>query len=158
MSAMASVLNRLEIVLGADAILQPQGDAPGVLVISADPHLRDHLLESLDKHWSKVKWVSGADAAKRFFAGSRIAACLCGFSLADGTYKEVVKHAKKQAVATPVIIVSTPGRPNEYQEYLAAMNAGAFDFLCFPYQKREVERIIGLAVLSFHRSAFMRHS
>ncbi len=75
-----------------------------------------------------------------------VAACLCGFALADGSYREVVKLSRRQAPGVTVVIVSTPAGSNEYDEYLSAMNAGAFDFLCHPYDRREVQGILRLAV------------
>ncbi|HEV2305685.1 MAG TPA: hypothetical protein VGR93_09220 [Candidatus Acidoferrales bacterium] len=156
MSTLASVSNRVETVLGSNPIAAGENEAPTVLIVSAAAEVRDSLAEILEGHRTNIEWVRGAEAVKRLFDRGRVAACLCGFSVADGSYRDVVKHAKRQS-AVPVIIVSTPDCPNEYREYLAAMNTGAFDFLCYPYQKGEVERILGSALIPFHRLNLSRH-
>lgn len=125
--------------------------APTVMIATTDLKVRDALAAVLDGRGVNVEWVKGLEAAKGLLDGDNVAACLCGFGLEDGSYKDLVKFAKRQNPEIPVIIVSTPSCPNEYREYLAAMNAGAFDFLCHPYQKREVERILRLAVVSSRR-------
>lgn len=131
--------------------LLPSDERLTVLIATVDQQVRDSLAEILHGGGVDVEWATGVEVAKRLLATGGISACLCGFRLEDGTYKDLVKHAKHQAHETPVIIISTPSCPNEYGEYLAAMNIGAFDFLCYPYQKREVERILHLAVASFCR-------
>lgn len=157
MGTMASVPDRIEAIAGSRFARRSQNEAASLLIVSADPQLRNDLSEAIDGRWSRIQSAAGADSAKRLLAFNRIAACLCGFELEDGSYRDVVKFAKRQNTEIPVIIVSTPNCTNEYREYLAAMNAGAFDFLCYPYQKREVERMLGLAVRSFHRLEFSRH-
>jgi DNA-binding NtrC family response regulator len=127
------------------------GWVPTVMIATIDLKVRDALAAILDGHGVNAEWVKGVETAKSLLDGDNVAACLCGFGLEDGSYKDLVKLSKRQIPEIPVIIVSTPSCPNEYREYLAAMNAGAFDFLCHPYQKREVERILRLAVTSARR-------
>lgn len=122
-----------------------------VVIATNDLKTRAALSEILGEYSFRTECVDGVTAANELFGGADVAACLCGFSLEDGTYKELVKLARRQMPEIPVIIVSTPSCSNEYGEYLAAMNAGAFDFLCFPYQTREVERILHLAVVTSSR-------
>lgn len=124
-----------------------------VIVATNDLKMRTALSKILGDHGIEIECVDGVRAANDLFAGGDISVCLCGFGLEDGTYKELVKLARRQSPEIPVIIVSTSSCSNEYSEYLAAMNAGAFDFLCYPYQAREVERILRLAVASSHRIA-----
>lgn len=134
-----------------------ESESPLILVASAASALREGLGEVLLGHLGKAEYVSGAPQAIERLKSNCVAVCLCGFSLEDGTYREVVKEARRQEIAVPVIMVSTPYSPNEYREYLAAMNTGAFDFLCHPYQKREVHRILDLAFTSRRRTFANRH-
>jgi DNA-binding NtrC family response regulator len=124
-----------------------------IVIVTNDAKMRVSLSEILGGNGSGIECVDGVRAANELFSGAEVAACLCGFGLEDGTYKGLVKLARRQSPEIPVIIVSTPSCSNEYSEYLAAMNAGAFDFLCYPYQRREVERILRLAVTSTSRIA-----
>jgi hypothetical protein len=49
---------------------------------------------------------------------------------------------KRRLVEIPAIVVCEPGRPNEYRDYLASLNTRAFDFICHPYRKTDLERIL----------------
>lgn len=154
MSTMTSVPRDTDAGLGSNLGLR--NERVSVLIVSADPAVRRALYEALSEAW-RPGYASGAESAKQIISSGGIVACLCGFDLEDGTCKEIVKHAKHQAAEVPVIIVSTPNCPNEYGEYLGAMNAGAFDFLCHPYQRRELDRMLGLALRPYHRLEFSRH-
>jgi DNA-binding NtrC family response regulator len=133
--------------------IAPERGLGTVMIATADSDVHGALAEILDGQGMDVERVRGFEAARELLNLGSVAVCLCGFGLEDGSYKELVKLAKRQVPELPVIILSTPTCANEYAEYLAAMNAGAFDFLCYPYQKREVERILRLAVASTRRAS-----
>ena len=44
-----------------------------------------------------------------------------------------------------MIIVCAPACPQEYRDYLAALNIRAFDFICHPYRRIDLERILDSA-------------
>ncbi|MHB8756100.1 MAG: hypothetical protein ACYC92_14265 [Candidatus Acidiferrales bacterium] len=125
-------------------------EVPTILVASVDPA---SLAELFEPYSLNAVWVKGLAAAKTWLATGKIAACLCSFSLEDGSYRELVKQAKHESSQIPVVIVSTPGSANEYREYLSAMNAGAFDFLCYPYRRLELERILRSAITTHARTS-----
>jgi len=125
-------------------------EVPTVLVASVDP---GGLAELFEPYSLNAVWVKGLAAAKTWLASGKIDACLCSFSLEDGSYRDLVKQAKHESSQVPVIIVSTPGCANEYREYLAAMNTGAFDFLCYPYRRLELERILRSAITTHARAS-----
>lgn len=146
---MNSLVTGAESLLSHSLVGSPQRlpKIPSTVVVATnDPKIRAALSGILSDSEIELECVDGASGAYEFFARGDVAACLCGFGLDDGTYKELVRFARRQTPEVPVVIVSTPSSANEYNEYLAAMNAGAFDFLCYPYQTREVERILHLAV------------
>lgn len=120
--------------------------APTVVIASNDPEVRRSLSQILTDCGLAVEFVAGFTETREFFSRENIAACLCGFALEDGTYRDVVKFYRHQSPEVPVIIASTPECCNEYDEYLASMNVGAFDFLCYPYQRTEVQRILRIAI------------
>ncbi len=157
MSTMTSVPRHIHAGLGSNIEVRNEHENAGVLIVSADPAVRHALSQALDESWTRIEYASGAASAKQAVSSGGIMACLCGFNLENGTYKEIVKHAKHQAVEVPVIIASTPNCANEYGEYLGAMNAGAFDFLCHPYQCRELNRMLAIALRPSHRLEFSRH-
>jgi hypothetical protein len=76
----------------------------------------------------------------------------------DGTYRDVVRLLKRQTVEIPAIVVCEPACPNEYREYLAALNVRAFDFICHPYRKTDLERILQATVSERAAAAHLRGS
>jgi DNA-binding NtrC family response regulator len=90
-------------------------------------------------------WVKGVEAAKSMLRKERVVACLCGFWLQDGTYRELVRYIRREKMELPVILVSEPDCPREYRDYLAAINIGTLDFLCHPYRKSDLEGMLGVA-------------
>ncbi|HXU19725.1 MAG TPA: hypothetical protein VN788_03985, partial [Verrucomicrobiae bacterium] len=69
-----------------------------------------------------------------------------------GTYRDVVRQLRRQPVEIPVIVVCAPGCSQEYRDYLAALNMRAFDYICYPYRKADLERILHSAISTQHAS------
>ncbi len=125
---------------------------PTVLIATVDPEIREGLAELLETSCLNAIWVSSVKDVKSLVVGERIVACLCGFWLQDGTYREVIRHLRRERMNIPAIIVSAPSCPHEYRDYLAAMNLGALDFLCHPYQRSDFERMLESANGELSRS------
>ena len=123
---------------------------PLVLIATIDPEIQEGLAELLEVASVDAIWVGSVGDFKTLIARERIVACLCGFWLQDGTYREVIRHLRRERLEVPAIIVSAPNCPPKYRDYLAAMNLGALDFLSFPYQQSDFERML--------ESAIVRHS
>jgi DNA-binding NtrC family response regulator len=119
-------------------------EPPTILVATADPEIRSGLSELFQEFSVNAIWLSGVEAAKRILAKEKVSACMCGFWLQDGTYRELVRHIRRGRVEIPVILVSAPACPDEYRDYLSAINIGALDFLSHPYRKSELERMLWL--------------
>ena len=126
---------------------------PTVLIATIDTEIREALADLLEMASINAIWVGSVEDVKTIVARERIAACLCGFWLQDGTYREVIRHLRRERLDIPAIIVSAPSCPQEYRDYLAAMNLGTLDFLGYPYQKSEFERILESAIAAHSRSA-----
>lgn len=134
-----------------DVPLAPE--APTILVASSDLQVSDSLARLLQPYPINSVWVKGLADARMWFGTEKIAACLCGFWLHDATCREFVKQTKRESSEIPVIIVSSPACESEYREYLAAINTGAFDFLCYPYRRLELERMLRQAITMHVRAA-----
>ncbi len=105
---------------------------PTVLIATVDPEIREALAGLLEMHSLSAIWVSSVKDVKTLIAAERIVACLCGFWLQDGTYREVVRYLRREHADIPAIIVSAPSCPHEFREYLAAMNLGASRLFVVP--------------------------
>jgi DNA-binding NtrC family response regulator len=125
---------------------------PTVLIATIDTEIREALADLLEMASLNAIWVGSVEDVKTLIARKGIAACLCGFWLQDGTYREVIRHLRRERLDIPAIIVSAPSCPQEYRDYLAAMNLGALDFLSYPYQKSEFERMLESAIAAHSRS------
>jgi DNA-binding NtrC family response regulator len=126
---------------------------PTVLIATIDTEIREALADLLEMASINAIWVGSVEDVKTIVARERIAACLCGFWLQDGTYREVIRHLRRERLDIPAIIVSAPSCPQEFRDYLAAMNLGTLEVLCYPYQKSEFERVLESAISAHSRSA-----
>lgn len=68
---------------------------------------------------------------------------LCKETLADGDYYAVLREVRKSSPHTPVIVM---GRSAEWDFYLKALGAGAFDYIVSPPNPAETHRIIWSAL------------
>lgn len=68
---------------------------------------------------------------------------LCSEVLKDGDLQAVLREAHKSNAFKPVIVF---GRSFGWDSYLKALGAGAYDYIVCPPNRKEVERIIWLAL------------
>ncbi len=127
-------------------MIEPSVARPTVLVATADPLIRASMRDLLQEYPIRTIWARGVNEVQLALAKESVLACFCGFWLIDGTYRDVVRHLKRQSVEIPAIVVCEPSCPQEYRDYLAALNLRAFDFLCHPYRKMDLERILEAAI------------
>jgi DNA-binding NtrC family response regulator len=113
-----------------------------ILVATAEPAIIASMRELLDAYPLRTIWARGVDEVRSALFRETVDACFCGFWLIDGTYRDVVRHLKRQPAEIPAIVVCPPSCPQEYQDYLASLNLRAFDFLCHPYRRIDLERIL----------------
>ena len=82
---------------------------------------------------------SSCGEARRLLEHRRFKVVFCSDCLPDGEYAEVIKAAKP----TPVIVLS---RLAEWESYLTALQAGAFDYVACPPYQLEVDRVLSTAL------------
>src|SRR5215469_17345334 len=85
-----------------------------VLVATAEPTIITSMRELLDGYSLRTIWVRGMEEVRATLSKETVSACFCGFWLIDGTYRDVVRLLKRQAVEVPAIIVCSPSCPQEY--------------------------------------------
>jgi DNA-binding NtrC family response regulator len=119
---------------------------PSILLATVDPQIRQAMGELLGGYTINTVWATGVEEVRSALGQGDILACFCGFWLVDGTYRDVVRHLKHQRAEVPVVIVCAPECPQEYRDYLAALNIRAFDFICHPYRRIDLERILDSAI------------
>ncbi len=127
----------------------PVGQVPGrpsVLLATVDSQIRQTMGELLEGYTINTIWATGIEEVRSALGQQDIMACFCGFWLVDGTYRDVVRHLKRTCAEIPMVIVCAPECPQEYRDYLAALNIRAFDFICHPYRRIDLERILDSAI------------
>lgn len=118
------------------------------LIVSSDDEVCRSLAEMLRQHGIASVFASSVSESGMRLTGSKVQIVVCQDRLADGNYDGVVKMADKSKVGAPVIVFSRTG---DWPEYLAAVRAGAFDYLAYPPMPGEFERIVQNAVRECER-------
>ena len=80
---------------------------------------------------------------------------LCSDILSDGDFRAVLREVKKSTVHVPVIVLS---RAAEWDSYLKALGAGAFDYIVCPPNAGEAKRIIWSALADTVRPEKTAHA
>ena len=82
---------------------------------------------------------SNFQQARRLLCQEPFRVGLCTDILPDGDFRVVLKEVRKSDAHAPVIVLS---RAAEWESYLVALGAGAFDYIACPPDPVEAERII----------------
>lgn len=123
-----------------------------ILIASGSDEVRQELSDLLQGYHLDSLAVPSLQAARTLLATRRIAVIVCSVALEGGTYRDLLTEVKHKTLGIPVIVASTPVASDEYRDYLASVNSGAFDFVCHPYQQKELDRILRLALAAYARN------
>jgi len=110
-----------------------------VLILCPEDESRDKIAASVRKCGLDPLLSSNYREARELLEQHDLAAAFCSDSLEDANYPEIIEVAKP----VPVIVLS---RFAEWGPCLAALSAGAFDYIPCPPDPCEVERILSCAV------------
>jgi DNA-binding NtrC family response regulator len=116
-------------------------DVGTVLIVESDNKNRDIAFASAVKHGEIPIARFSCGEARTLLEKRRFKVVFCSDSLPDGEYAEVIRAARP----TPVIVLS---RSADWDSYLAALQAGAFDYIACPPHQAEVDRILSFALNS----------
>jgi DNA-binding NtrC family response regulator len=117
-----------------------------IVLATTDAQILDGMGELLRGYRVNTIWARSTEEVRSALAENDVLACFCGFWLVDGTYRDVVRLLKHRRAGVPMVIVCSPECPQEYRDYLAALNIRAFDFICHPYRNMDLERILDSVV------------
>jgi DNA-binding NtrC family response regulator len=121
---------------------------PNLLIATIDSEVRNSLFELLGTYAVHTIWAKGMGEIKSSLAGENVAACFCSFWLLDGTYRDILRYVKRQQAEIPLIVLCPQACSQEHQEYLAALNIHAFDYICYPYRREDLEKVLPAALPS----------
>jgi two-component system response regulator PilR (NtrC family) len=120
--------------------------APGgaqVLVVDDEPDIRELLELTLVKMGLGVATVGTIAAAKERLREVRCALCLTDMRLADGEGLDLVRHIAALPVDLPVAVITAYGSA---QNALAALKAGAFDYVSKPVGLEQLRALVRSAL------------
>ena len=117
----------------------PGVDIPNGLVISADETIRGTLGETLLLCGVAPAFASSIADSRKHLATGNPQVVLCQDLLPDGKYSDILHLTRRANNSAPVIVVSPTG---DWEDYFAAIERGAHDFLAYPLIRGELQRII----------------
>jgi len=112
-----------------------------VLVISPEQEDHEKINAAMNKCGLSSICCQKLGEARSFMTEQKFGVVFCHDTLPDGDFRSVVSAVKP----TPVVVLS---RFAEWDRYLAALSAGAFDYIACPPDTAETERILWSAITS----------
>jgi len=110
-----------------------------VLIVCAKGESRERVIATTYKCGLGPVSCSTLDDARFLLARQDFTIVFCSDTLPDGDFHAVIRTAR----SIPVIVLS---RLAEWEPFLVAINAGAFDYIACPPDPVETERILLLAL------------
>jgi DNA-binding NtrC family response regulator len=113
-----------------------------ILVVSSDSKNRYALMEILDREGRKTICASTASECEEVFHSHNIDVVFCERGLSDGTYRDLLAMTRSQGRSVCLVVTS---RLADWDEYLEALDDGAFDLIVSPSQATDVVRVLNQA-------------
>ena len=122
---------------------------PRVLVVDDEPDLRELLELTLIRMGLDVDSAATVSEARTALSNTSYALCLTDMRLPDGSGMELVEAIGREFPATPVAVLTAFGSTDNA---VAALKAGAFDYLSKPVALDHLRQLVSSAVKSNERS------
>ena len=115
-------------------------ESPGrILVVDDDPYFLRVLSRLLSAENFQVKTAEGAAQAAQVLQHENFDVVVSDLRLPDGDGLTILQELRKTGAETPVVILTAYG---EVESYIAAMNAGATEYLNKPVKSEELIEVI----------------
>ena len=115
-----------------------------VLIVCGEGESRERIIATTQKCGLGPVSCATLDEARSLLARQHFNIVFCNDNLPDGDFRAVIRAAR----SIPVIVLSHLA---EWEPYLVALNAGAFDYIACPPEPVETERILRFALYEFSR-------
>jgi two-component system response regulator PilR (NtrC family) len=116
---------------------------PNVLIVDDEPDILELLELALTRMGLDVTRASGLSEAKARLGERRYAMCLTDMRMADGTGLDVVRHIAEGNLDLPVAVITAHGN---MENAVAALKAGAFDYLSKPVSLEQLRTLVNSAL------------
>ena len=128
-------------------------DVLPILVVCAEGEHRGKIVETIRECGLRPACCCNLSEAQRLLDRQNFSVVFCNDTLPDGDLCTIMNELRKSSADVPVIVLS---RLADWDAYLTALGAGAFDYIAWPPDSAETERILWAALKEssqFHRLA-----
>jgi two-component system, NtrC family, response regulator PilR len=116
---------------------------PKVLIVDDEPDLLELLEMTLSRMGLDTSRAESVTDAKRLLDSTPFDLCLTDWNLPDGEGLRVVEHITQKALDVPVAVITAFGSP---ENAVAALKAGAFDYLAKPVALEQLRALVKQAL------------
>lgn len=114
-----------------------------VLVIDDEPDIRELLELTLGRMNLETRSAANLDEARHLLEGFQFNLCLTDMRLPDGNGIDLVRHIQEKYPQLPVAVITAHGN---METAIAALKAGAFDFVSKPLDLNDLRNIVRSAL------------
>ncbi len=114
-----------------------------VLIVDDEPHIREVLELALGRMNLETRAASNLEEAKSLLEAFRFDLCLTDMRLPDGNGIELVRYIQEKYPYLPVAVITAFGN---METAIAALKAGAFDFVSKPLDLDDLRNIVRSAL------------
>jgi two-component system response regulator PilR (NtrC family) len=122
---------------------RPRGDLARVLVIDDEADIRELLDLTVARMGLSADCAASVAQARQLLEQQRYQLCLTDMRLPDGEGLEIVRLISERYGETPVAVITAFGNA---QNAVAALKAGAFDYLAKPVALEQLRSLIKSAL------------
>ncbi len=115
-----------------------------VAIVTADPGHWDKLSTIISSCGLRPVRCETLAAATKLTAQQHIELAICDDELPDGNFRELIAQLRCSRRPTQVVVIS---RFDDWNSYLEAMVAGAFEYVAFPPYPQELEQAVAAALV-----------
>jgi DNA-binding NtrC family response regulator len=116
---------------------------PNILVVSDNVELQQALAHLLDDNGLISRVASTVSEAEAILNHEPVSMVFCSDELPNAGIDRFVPPASEAATRPPVVVVS---RFDDWKHYLQFMKRGVFDYVLYPLNGADVERIVKSAL------------
>ena len=122
---------------------RPRGELSRVLVVDDEPDIRELIDLTLSRMGLASECVGSVAEAMTAFAEGTFQLCLTDMRLPDGDGLQIVRHIAEHYPQTPVAVITAFGSA---ENAVAALKAGAFDYLAKPVGLEQLRTLVKSAL------------
>jgi two-component system response regulator PilR (NtrC family) len=128
---------------GMDMTDNERAKLPRVLLVDDEPDILELLELALQKMGLEVDKAGNVREALAKLAASKYDLCLTDMRLPDGDGLQIVQHIAQQNMDVPVAVITAHGN---MENAVAALKAGAFDYLSKPVSLDQLRALVNSAL------------